>query len=393
MKSLHWIPALILLSGVCLAPSTVFGAEGAQPKTWQQKMRGLEQSLKDLLFDLGSNERFNDPKNFKRIQKNADALAALAHDLKIKDGDAPDADPSIKIIAGQFDKEAGRAAQTLKLGHREYARGVLKSLTSYCMACHTRSGGLSFGGALPSDAFQKFTPLEKAAFFTATRQFDRSLEEYELILAKSKPDGSIFDWEKALRSSLAIAVRVKKDPDRSLSLVERALSNPNSPYFLKEQATQWKASIEKWKAEPSQKAQTEAGYYAQALRLMSQAKELQKYPADRSADVLYLRASSAVHDLMSFAPNGAHATEALYLAGLSYEVLRDLKLADIHEVYYLACVNRSPHTEIAQRCYRQYEQSVYFGYTGSSGTHLPAEIQKQLRELETLAQPKQEITP
>ena len=39
-----------------------------------------------------------------------------------------------------------------------------------------------------------------------------------------------------------------------------------------------------------------------------------------------------------------HATEALYLAGFSYEVLQDPRLGGLEEMYYLSCIRREPHT-------------------------------------------------
>jgi hypothetical protein len=362
----------------------------AEPKaSWNEKMKSLGLTFQELLVDLSSDERFNNPRNFKRIEKNAEKFAKLAHDLKDKGAPAPDADPSVQIIASQFANEAKHAAKTLQWGHRAYARDILRSMSGYCMACHTRSGGPGFAGADVSSTLKELKALERADYFASTRQFDAALSEYEKILddaeaAKSKP----FEWERAARSSLAIAVRVKKDPERALSIVERISSASKAPFFLKEQANQWKASLNAWKAEPSVRPQSEEGYRAQALQLIAQARELQKFPADRSADILYLRASSAVHDLLSFAPKGKYSTEALYLAGLCYEVLEDLNLWDMHEFYYLACIHKSPHSQEARRCFRHYEQSVYMGFTGSSGTSLPSEIEEKLQFLDKLSRPE-----
>lgn len=381
--------AAIQLAGVI--PSALASDSRGASAPWPKKMRDLERIFQNLLIDLSSDERFDSPKNFKKIEENAKAFADLAHDLKAPapSGAAPDRDPTIEIVAGQFASQASHAYETLKLGHREYARNVLRSMTSYCIACHTRNGsGPSFQTSDNNLAMQALKPLERANYFAATRQFDRALSEYERIISApgisaSKP----FEWEKAIRSALAISVRVKKDPDRALSIVDRALEAPKAPFFLKEQASQWKKSLVEWKGEASARPQTEEGYFAQAVRLIAAAKTLQKYPADRSADILYLRATSVIHDLLGMAPNGARSTEALYLAGLSYEVLQDLNLGEMHEFYFLGCIYKSPHTEKAQECFRHYEESVYFGYTGSAGENLPEDVRKRLADLEALSKP------
>jgi hypothetical protein len=397
MKSASWkgkaataatFIALALASGSAQAQAP---AHDKKSKSWNEKMRSLGKTLQALLIDLNSEARFNDPKNFKRIEKNAQEFARLAHDLKpqSKDAPSPDADLSVQIIANQFSSEAEHAVSVLKWGHRGYARNVLKSMTGYCIACHTRSQAVGIPQLTDKNFVDSLKPLERADFLASTRQFEKALEEYEKILADPQTAANRpFDWERAVRSGLAVAVRVLKSPDRALSIVDRVLATPKAASFLKEQASQWKQSLNSWKAEPVSRPQTEEGYYSLAMKLIADAKSLQKYPADRSADVLYLRASAAVHDLLNFAPNGSRATDALYLAGLAYEVLNDLNLWDAHEFYYIACIQKSPHTEKARQCFRHYEQSIYGGFTGSSGTDIPKDVRDRLRLLDQLSNPQ-----
>ena len=357
---------------------------------WAAKMRDLERTYSDLLVFLSSDDQFRAPNNRKKIEAKADLLAQLARDLKSPKGKSTDQDPSIALIAEQFATETKDAAAALGFGQREYARSVLRSLSNYCLACHTRTNsGPSFPAATVNPQIEALKTLEKADYLAAIRQFDRALTEYDRLLSDpSSLDHRPFDWERALRSSLAIAVRVKKDPERAMNTVERVLANAKTPFYLKEQALQWKQSLAAWKAEPSAQPATEEGFHALAVRLLTEARSLQKYPADRSADILYLRASSAAHDLMSFAPKGDYAVDALYLAGLSYEVLSDLNLGDLHEFYYLECIQRAPHSDKGTQCFKNYQESVHRGYTGSGGTHIPSSVQEKLKRLELLARPQ-----
>ena len=80
--------------------------------------------------------------------------------------------------------------------------------------------------------------------------------------------------------------------------------------------------------------------------------------------------------------------EALYLTGLSYEAVRDLAVWSLHENYFESCVRRVPHTSWSELCYRRLEESVYFGFTGSSGLRLPLDVQVRLQELQKLALPE-----
>jgi hypothetical protein len=146
-----------------------------------------------------------------------------------------------------------------------------------------------------------------------------------------------------------------------------------------------KTSIESWRSEAPRVPQTEEGLHAELMRLMKHAHDAQKYPADRSADIDYLRALSVAHELLRIAPNGKYADEVLLMTGICYEVLSPVNLEDLHEIYYEACVRRVPHTNVAESCYRRFEQSTFFDYTGSAGTHIPRDVREKLLELGGLA--------
>jgi hypothetical protein len=383
----YWVLFVALSSAPLKA-----NADESTGAAWPSKMRGIEKVFQELLIDLNSDERFNSPKNFKKIEQNAARLAKLAHSLKSKEVQSPDLDPSIQLIASLFAEEADHAYLTLTSGYRPYARKTLRAMTTYCVACHTRSNS---GPSFQFISSNQTTPLieslknvEKADYFASVRQFDRALAEYDQIIQDVKYSAeNPFEWEKAVRSALAISVRVKKDPNHALAIINHALATPKIPYFLKDQAAQWKQSLEAWKSEKSVKLTSENEYYAEASRLVVAAKAKQKFPADRSADIIYLRASSAVHDLLGFAPNGKLAADGLYLAGLCYEVLDNMNLNEMNEFYYLSCILKAPHSERSRECFRSYESSVYFGYTGSSGTHLPEKVRERLDRLDLMSNP------
>lgn len=335
-------------------------------------------TLGELMIDVSSDARWNDKRAYSRINGETNRLAALAHGLEGKAKDAPDQDQSLQIIGGLFAQETQRTAKLLSLGYRSYARDRLRATLGYCMACHTRAPGMSVPG-LPNDPrIASLRPLERASYYASTRQFDRALDAYEKVVTGPEASVNPFDRERAARSALAIAVRVRQDPDRSLQVVQAYMGTPKLPEFMREIASQWKGSIEQWKKEPPRRELTDDGLYAEATRLLSDARQMQKSPTDRNAEVLYLRASDVVHELLQRGAKGPRAAQALLMAGMSYDVLDGLHVWELQEPYYLACVRTAPHSEIAQQCYRRYEESVLLGFTGSAGTNLPDDIRRQL---------------
>lgn len=361
--------------------------------SWSQKMQSLSKTLAELMTDLSSDTRFETPANKKKIEEHAKTLSKLAHDLNKKGMNKPDLDPSVVMLSQVFSDEADHAYQELKRGHRSYARDRLRSLSGYCIACHTRTqSGPQFSNLPLNPTTEKLSTIEKGEFFTATRQFDRALQEFQGIVEDElAPARGSIEWERAARYALAIAVRVKKDPNFALGIVDRIIASKNAPYFFKQNAHEWKKSIQDWMNEATRKAQTEEGYRAEAMRLLTEAHKLQKYPMDRSGDVAYLRASAAIHEWMQLAPSNKNTNEAFLMAGICYEVLGPINLGELHEMYYEACVRQAPHTPTAEVCYQRYEQSIYAGYTGSGGTHLPSEIKSKVTNLESLAHPTPQI--
>ena len=368
-------------------PHAGFAADDAAK--WRGKMQGFYKVLGDLLTDITSDKRFYDPANKYRIQNEANKLAAFAHDINMKNVAAVDQDPTVPLVAEMLGRQTKLAADEMKNGNRAYARSILRAVPGYCIACHTRNGSgpqfskLSFE---PKDA--AFSPLERGEFFAASRQYDLALGEFKKVIEEPQAlkRGSR-DWQRAVEESLLIAVRVKQDAAKTAEIVNLILNTPNAPGFMKHDANTWAESVRNWQKEKVPTQISEDELYAMAVKLLSQAREIQKYPMDRNGDILYLRASATVHDLLQMAPSGPHAAEALFLAGLTYEVLNPLKTEDMHEVFYEACIHKAAHSALGEACYHKLEQSIVFGYTGSNGMDLSVATRNRLDELRALAEP------
>ena len=365
---------------------SLMGAKPPEPD-WNKRMNELRSILSELLPDIISDEQFNSPKNFERIEMNAKKLAELAHGMP--EGKLPaDADPSIALISGLFKDEILLAYNHLMNGERLYARVVLKSDFPDIASPAILDLPLLWIFLRCNRKFPKIleSSFEKAEFFDATWQFDRALDEFQKILEDpvAAQDHQL-EWQSAAYYSIATAVRVKRDPDRAMAIVTLVINSPAAPVFLKQDARHWQESLQQWKNEVPRKLTTADDLFKEAERLIGLATDIQEYPADRAGDILYLRASSCLHDFLSRYPDSPRIAEALLLLGTCYEILREPELWSLHELYYEACVRKSPHTQIAETCYARYEQSIFFGYSGTSGISLPAEVKKHLEELKKLA--------
>ena len=358
---------------------------------WAARMQSLSAALSDLLPIVVSQSKFSDPQNQAKIESDVKAIRSLAHSINAEAA-PPNADPSMALFGSLFEDDIDRALESLKSGNKDYARGALKDATSYCVGCHTQTNNGPSYPRLSLDVNEKDLPkFDRAEFYAATRQFDLAIKEFEAVLKDPKlPEKDAFAWERAARSALAIAVRVQKDPAKSIDIVQALLRNRRAPKNVKRPAEQWLASLREWKKErPLREPAKSEDLLARASQLVESAQHAQKYPLDRAQDVTWLRAGSLLHELLG-RPNldGPTQAKALYLAGISSEATRDMNFWTMHETYYELCIRRLPHTESAQKCFDRLNDSVTLGYSGSAGVSIPADVRKRLTKMRELADAK-----
>jgi len=366
----------------------------AQLRKWNQKMQELKSTFSEILPLVSSQTKLS-PKELKKLEDATEKLTTLAHSINMSPDTGanplpPESDPTLQYLSGLFDRQLKYANRSLKAGQVAYARRVLSKTAGYCIACHTRHDkGPDFPFFELEPNLKALSLVERAELLAATRQFDKALDEFEKAaadktLSKSRP----FEWERAVRQGVNLAVRVKTDPARTSKLIEKALTVEEAPQFFRRELQAWKESVGIWKTEAAKEAKTEDELFEQAVYLNGAARVKQTYPLDHAGDIYYLRASAAVHKLLSANPQGKHAAEALLLAGNAYRLLGEPIVTPLPELYFEACVRQSPHSQVARLCYERYEESIYFGYSGSGGTFIPENLQENMKELKTLAAEK-----
>lgn len=366
--------------------------ETASP-SWQGRMQQLNVTISDLIPYVFDDRQFYDPKNFSVIEEKTKAFASLAHGLdQTKKGAVapPSSDPALAFFSTQFQSDLQRAQESLTADHRGYAQSVLKTSISYCVSCHTRTdSGPKYNFQTDDGFVKKLRPLDRAKYYTAVRQYESALKEYLGILenpaiGRERP----FDVERAARGALAISVRVNKDPKTSKRIAEDVIKRSTTPLFVKSDAESWVKAINEWQTDSAKLPSTEAGFVSRIKSLINKANSQQRYSADMRGDIYYLLATSLVHDYFQKFPNPKNPAEMFYLAGMSYQALRELGFWTIHEMYFERCIRQAPHSPLARTCYEQFEQSVLLGYSGSGGLFLPAAVGKQLLDLRALATAK-----
>jgi hypothetical protein len=355
-------------------------ANAVDAAAFKSNMHGLAAVLGQLLPDALDRRPVDDARA-ARIRQNAQALAGIAHHLSAMTArDLPDRDPTLGIVLG----ELSRAIADVERSKPDRLPQTALGLASTCIACHTRMPASDAAMAVDVDA--ALDADIQADIYAATRQFTK---------ARAAAKRAVFDeafaakdpwrYERVLRRGLAIEVRVANDPAAALALVGRVVDNPNAE-GLWETASAWKKDLAQWKSQ--QQASTTSTTFAAAAQLMNAAMQKKRVPGDSSAEVVYLRATSTLHQLLgdkSVALAPLQRAQALSWLGVAYEDLTDLDVWGLYLFYDAACVEAAPHTPLAQGCFDRYERAQLELWSGNGGAPLPPAIGEKVTALRALA--------
>lgn len=283
-------------------------------------------------------------------------------------------EPGMSAIAGLFKGYVARTRARYEAGDVETVGFRVRTLSGLCFACHTRE-------AVPADfadAEKRFEslalpPLDRAQALAATRQFDRALTLYRDVLLA--PETPYRELSRGLEDALTVLVRVKNDPVAALALLDEVAERKDLPQGARTQLDGWRKELTAWKSDPFEMGTSNAD------QLLEKGEALVK----EDTDVALLRASSYVSRALTLKANHPKRAQALWLLGVSAGRVRSPLLWDLDLLYFEACVRENPKKRIAKQCFESFRDRLVLGFSGSSGTHVPADEQARLDQLQKLA--------
>lgn len=346
-------------------------------------MQGLKAGLDRLFPFLLDPKSFYASENEKNISEQILSLETIAQGVSHA-GSAQSSDLTVTFLSRGFQEDMKRSKEAFQMGHKEFARRSLIGMTAYCIECHTRTqNGPSFQNSQVESILKKAGGLERGEYLMATRQFDAAFAEFDQVI-KSTAAGasSVFVIDRAVKMALIIAVRFQGNIGNAQMVVDDVLKSSQVPFYLKATAQIWKSGLDEWRRDSKNKAK-DTLKVSQALVQKGYSKSQGR--DDRAGDIEMMRAQALLHPLLAQEKDKLKLGEILFLLGQTYEVVRDFAMWSLHEDYYEACVRKAPHSAWSMKCYKNLESSVVMGYTGSSGTAIPADVQEKLKELKILA--------
>jgi hypothetical protein len=378
------LPCLIA-GALCGILSSFIRMPGSQAASdLRPVMTRLADSLRTLLTLSNSPLAWEDSKNRTTIERHLKILLDQAHEVRSRPAKSANVSGlDLQILQPYLVREASITHSAFKISQYEYARQNLRNLISTCIECHSREPEMQ--PLLNPDTngdFKRLEPLDQARFYSAIRNFDRSIEHYHRVLfTPGMPKNDLYAWERAFRETMNLLIRVKRDPTEATALIKKLRQITTLPFFLRHELGDWEKSLQEWSKETPKKSVNESTDFHEIHHTLNLLNRQRSYLMDHSADALSLRLSTLLHDFLRNYPKSRNIPEAWYYLGIAQQTLNLPPVDNLHEKYLEACIRSRPHSPLAMRCYSRLEQSVYSGFTGSSGTHLPDEVRSQLLEL------------
>ena len=188
------------------------------------------------------------------------------------------------------------------------------------------------------------------------------------------------DLEGLLTDYLVVAIRVENDLPRARRTLEAFAARGDLPRYLERNVNAWIAELAELERSPGTEPPLE-----HARALLDEAQRRSDFPADRTVLVYDLVASGVLHRYVTgHREPSAQLAEAYYLLGVAESRIRRSAWLFESEFYLETAIRMAPASPFAQLAYAQLEEETLTGYSGSSGLHLPADVQANLEELRAL---------
>jgi nicotinamide mononucleotide adenylyltransferase len=356
----------------------------------KEKMQQALNSLVELIPIITNDEAFKSKQNEAKIQKEIDnlqkAFKQAGHERLVRqDVFAPS-----YTIMNEYLADAQKA---FKKGNKDYANWRLKEITNTCLDCHTR---------MPVDHPSSFRqgqkhlntsnitdPYNRGIVQLVVRLYPEAKATFTSLIDQKLIKNDIRDLDLPFKQLLMIQTKVLKDPEGMIKINEHYLAKKNLPEDIKKLLTLWNKDLKPWTFNRVIKNRLNNDKEVSELiskNVKPAFKEESFYSGDSEVSLLI---SSGLLSNYLFENTGSPlAPEIMYWLGISEKYLLRDRFFGAGDQFLKLCIRRYPKTDFAPKCLREYKESIEFEFSGSRGTDIPEDVEKELKGLEQLIKTK-----
>jgi hypothetical protein len=346
-------------------------------------------ALTELIPYFKNEEAFKEKNNEKIISENlkslSDSFKSAGHDVLIKQDLFA---PSYKLIM----ENVHDSHQDFLRNKKDYSLRLLRETISSCLDCHSRlpeSVTSSFqNGELSINQKNLKTPYDLGVTFMIIRRYVDAKEQF----LRSFQDAVIKKDSAAMmgpiKHIMSVELKIKKNPQALEVLLHDLTKKRNLPIEIQNELLSFMKRLETWKKESALTSPLKNDKDIQAFisRKLTPLKKKNSFNDAFKVDLLL--ASGVLSNYFFDNPETPMAAELSLWLGWIEKRLKKEDFISSGDLFLKQCIRKYPRSRTAKECLQEYKESVEFDFTGSSGTSLPAEIEKELKELQKLIRTK-----
>jgi hypothetical protein len=392
--------ALSLVTVLCAAGAfggaAVSRADGDAPKDPRPTMRAVFQEMKVLIPLSLSDERWSDPAARKQILASLDRLERAADALE-RHGRSREV--GFDELALNLMRDFREVQEHYRAGDYDEARFFLTGSLQNCVSCHVRlPSKASFPLAdelIDQVEIQQLTPQEQAWLFVTVRRFDSALAAWEALMRDPEASPAELDATGVLIDYLNVVIRVRSDIPRARKVITAFSERPDLPLYLQRRIAVWRDALD---ALPAKRfAQDAKPSLDLGAELAEEAGRIADGPFGRNGLIQDLAAASQLvrwleidrarreDETRNRTPQEkTNTARAYYWLGVVEARSLDGFWVNLSERHLEAAIRSDPKGPFARRAYARLEETQVLGFGGASGSHLPADVWSNLKELREL---------
>lgn len=293
--------------------------------------------------------------------------------------------PSLETINSHIDE----TISSIKSQNYVFAGSRLKAITALCVSCHSiLSESISknaFGEAINKEKRSRFeTDYSYANYLFLVRRLTEATFFFEQTIKNNldnpAADNSITNDElySSFRRVLSIYTKITFNPDKARDFLAKYQDHKNMAPALKSTLNMWVAQLQKWKKFDPRKVKSIHQFIEKNLVPLENNKE--KVLSGES-DVTLLISSGVLSKYLTEHPKTSSTPEILYWLAITERRLSSTYFFSISDLYLKDCVSLYPKSSYAKKCFKEYEENIEFGFSGSGGTDIPQEEKNELERL------------
>jgi hypothetical protein len=220
---------------------------------------------------------------------------------------------------------------------------------------------------------------QRASLQVATRRFDDALATFEALFAS--PEVQPAELLEPMTEYLRVSIRVKQDLERPRPVLRQFAARGDLWSNLRGDVDDWQAALGRHADRPEAPPSLES-----ARSLLDEAQRVLRYPTDRRGLVQQILAASEIHRYLEprSGETGRDIAEAYYLLGLIESRTNFSHFVSESDFYLETAIRLAPGDPIGQAAFDLLEEETVLGWTGSSGSHMPEDVRRNLDALREL---------